>query len=70
MAEGRPPGVYLKADGAVATVVFEGLEPDPAVLTPLQARMASWGLTVICHPGENNQPGHGDCSPELVVHCS
>lgn len=50
-AEGRPPGTYFNADRAVATVVFAGPEPDPGVLAPLQGRMPTWGLTLVCQPG-------------------
>jgi hypothetical protein len=43
MAEGHEPGVYFNADGGVATVVFAGREPDPAVLAPLEERLSPWG---------------------------
>jgi len=41
--------VSLNADGSVATYVFEGTAPDPGVLTPLEARLAPWGLTVVSY---------------------
>ena len=47
-AEGRPAGVYLT--GSHAEVVFDGPEPDPAVLADLQTRLSPHGLTVVSHP--------------------
>jgi hypothetical protein len=41
MADGLPPGVHLNADGRVATVVFEGAGPIPAVLAGLEARLVA-----------------------------
>ncbi len=46
MADDLPPGVHLNADGRVATVVFEGTRPAPAVLAGLEARLAGYGLVV------------------------
>ena len=46
MADDLPPGVHLNADGRVATVVFAGTEPDPAVLAELAARLAVWDTVI------------------------
>ncbi len=37
-------------DGRCATVVFEGPEPDLAIMEPLRARLAPWGSTIVSHP--------------------
>jgi hypothetical protein len=50
MADDLPPGVHFNADGSVATVVFEGSEPDPAVLAGLHARLGPSGLVITAHP--------------------
>ena len=50
MAEGDSPGVYYNSDGRVATLVFVGPEPDAAVLTSLEARLAPWGKVIVAHP--------------------
>jgi hypothetical protein len=50
MADGLPPGVHFNADGSVATVVFDGPVPDPAVMAELSARLASSGLAITAHP--------------------
>ena len=50
IADGLPPGVHFNVDGSVATVVFEGAEPDPAVLAGLNARLAPSGLALTTHP--------------------
>jgi hypothetical protein len=50
MADGQGPGVYFNADGRVATVVFAGKEPDPAVFAGLKARLAPGGMSVVSHP--------------------
>jgi len=47
MSDGLPPGVHLNADGRVATVVFDGAAPDPAVMRGLEGRLVPWGLVVI-----------------------
>jgi hypothetical protein len=49
MADDLPPGIHLNAGGRVATVVFEGAGPDPAVLAGLEARLTSSGLVVTTH---------------------
>jgi hypothetical protein len=56
MADGRPPGVYYNVDRKVATVVFDGLEVDPAVLAPLEARLAPWGMLITAYAGEIEPP--------------
>ena len=50
MADDLPPGVHFNVDGSVATVVFEGAEPDPVVLAGLHPRLGPWGLTITAHP--------------------
>jgi hypothetical protein len=49
MADDLPPGVHYNADGRAATVVYEGAEPDRAVLAALHARVVSTGLVVTSH---------------------
>ncbi len=51
MAFDQPPGVHFNVDGRCATVVFEGPEPDPAIMEPLRARLVPWGSTIVSHPG-------------------
>ncbi|MBN9521432.1 hypothetical protein J0H58_23400 [bacterium] len=50
MADGLPPGLHFNANGRVATVVFEGAVPDPAVMAGLEVKLASSGLRITCHP--------------------
>ncbi|MBN9518857.1 hypothetical protein J0H58_10115 [bacterium] len=50
-ADHLPPGVHLNADGRVATVVFEGARPGPAVLEELVARLTLHGLRVLSQVG-------------------
>lgn len=50
MADDLPPGVHLNADGSVATVVFDGAEPDPAVMAGLEARLGRAGLAITARP--------------------
>jgi hypothetical protein len=50
MADGLPPGVYFNVGVLVAAVVFEGSEPDPAVLAGLTARLGTSGLAITAHP--------------------
>lgn len=56
MAEGRPSGVFFNVDGAVATVVFDGPGVDASVRGKLEKRLAPWGKTIVCHPGEIAPP--------------
>jgi hypothetical protein len=49
LAEDLPPGVHFNVDGSVATVVFDGPEPDPAVLAGLHARLDPSGPAVTAH---------------------
>ena len=50
MADDLPPGVHLNVDGSVATVVFDGAEPDGAVMAGLEARLGPSGLAITAHP--------------------
>ncbi|HEX4611067.1 MAG TPA: hypothetical protein VH092_22950 [Urbifossiella sp.] len=50
MADDLPPGVHYNADGRVATVVYEGVGPDTAVVAGLEARLAPSGLVVTARP--------------------
>jgi hypothetical protein len=57
MADDLPPGVHFNADGRVATVVYEGVGPDPGVMTALQARVVPTGLVITTDPTpENTSP--------------
>jgi hypothetical protein len=58
MADDLPPGVHFNADGRVATVVYEGREPDPAVLAGLEARLAQPGLVITSAPRSRRAPAH------------
>ena len=49
-AEYSRPGVYYNVDGAVATLVHEGNQPDPKALDALQAQLAPDGLVIILDP--------------------
>ncbi len=49
MADGLPPGVHFNPDGSVATVVFDGPAPDPAMLAGLHARLGPSGLAITSH---------------------
>jgi hypothetical protein len=40
----------LPSPGQLDTVVFEGAEPDPAVVAGLEERLAAAELTIIAHP--------------------
>lgn len=51
ISDDLPPGVHFNIDGRVATVVFEGAEPDPAVLEAIEARLNPHGLTILSHDG-------------------
>jgi hypothetical protein len=44
-AEGRPPGEYLT--GSVLDLVYDGDEPDPAVLARLKPRMSRGAITIV-----------------------
>ena len=46
MTDDLPPGVRFNADGRVATVVFEGAGPNPAMVAPLEARLSRTGLLI------------------------
>ncbi len=59
VADGRPAGVYFNAAGDCAEVVFEGMDPDPAILGPLMARLAPWGMSIVSHPPDPPQPVGG-----------
>lgn len=48
-ADYDPLGVSLNADASVATYVYEGAVPDPAVLASLKTRLCPWGMTVVSH---------------------
>jgi hypothetical protein len=50
MADDLPAGVHFNVDGRVATVVYDGPEPDPAVLAALNARLAPSGLAITAAP--------------------
>jgi hypothetical protein len=49
IAADLPPGVHFNVDGRVATVVFDGAEPDPEVLVGLEARLVVWGNVIQTH---------------------
>jgi hypothetical protein len=44
MTDDLPHGVHFNVDGRVATAVFEGAGPDPAVLAGSEDRLAPSGL--------------------------
>ena len=50
MVDDLPPGVHFNADGRVATVVYEGAGPDPAVMAGLQVRLVPSGLAITSAP--------------------
>jgi hypothetical protein len=50
MADDLPPGVHFNGDGRVATVVSEGMVPDPSVKASLGGRLSASGLLVITPP--------------------
>lgn len=49
-AEGRPPGALQRQGSNVTAVVFEGDEPDPALLARLKPRISAHALTIIHGP--------------------
>ena len=49
-ADGRPPGAYQRQGSNVAAVVFEGDEPDPALLARIKPRISPHVITIIHGP--------------------
>ncbi|QDU23603.1 hypothetical protein [Urbifossiella limnaea] len=46
----QPHGVHFNTDRSVATVMFDGPAPDPAVLARLKQRLGPSGLAITAHP--------------------
>ena len=55
----RPPGIYQR--GNSLELVYEGDEPDPALLARVRELSTPMALTVVCGPYEVEGPAHTQC---------